>query len=147
MKINLNESKEIREGEVEITINCNKVNEEVERLVSVIELHNHTISGKNNGKTYLLKPQEILYFDTVDEKVFIYTNKQIYETGLRLYEIEQKYENTSIIRVSKSAVLNLLKVEQVSPMLNGKIKAVLENGETIIISRQYVPEFKKKLGI
>jgi DNA-binding LytR/AlgR family response regulator len=145
LKINIEESKGARE--LEVTIKCDTVNVEVERLISVIELHNHTITGKAKGKTVLLKPQEILYFDTVDEKVFIYTNNMVYETGLRLYEIEEKFESTSIVRVSKSAILNLMKVDQVAPMLNGRIKATLQNGETIIISRQYVSIFKKKLGI
>ncbi len=145
LKINIEKSRDI--SEPEITIKCQDVNDEIERLVSVIQFHSHTIAGKSNGKTYFLKLEDILYFDTVDEKVFIYTKDGIYETGLRLYEIEEKFADTSVIRVNKSAILNLLKVDQITPMLNGRIKASLHNGEAIIISRQYIHNFKRKLGI
>jgi DNA-binding LytR/AlgR family response regulator len=145
LKINIIKSKDI--SETEITIKCAEVNGEIERLISGIQLHNHTIAGKSEGKTSFLKLEDIHYIDTVDEKVFIYTSDSVYETGLRLYEIEEKYADTSIIRISKSAILNLMKVEQVTPMLNGRIKASLQNGESIIISRQYIRSFKSKLGI
>lgn len=145
MKINVIQSKDV--SETEITIKCAKVNEEIERLISHIQLHSHTITGKSEGKIYFLKPEDILYFESVDEKVFVYTYDKYFETNLRLYEIEEKYASTSIIRVSKSVILNLMKVEQVTPILNGRLKASLQNGESIIISRQYIRNFKSKLGI
>ncbi|QHQ61421.1 LytTR family transcriptional regulator [Anaerocolumna sedimenticola] len=145
MRIKIEQSKEI--NETEITIKCQNQTEEVDRIVSAIQLLNHTITGKAEGKTYFIKLEDILYFDTVDERVFIYTKDRVYETGLRLYEIEEKFMDTSVIRVSKSAILNLMKVEQVTPLLNGRIKAILQNGESIIISRQYIHIFKRKLGI
>ena len=133
-------------SEVEITIKCNGIDESLEKLISSIRLYNSTISGKKEGKVYFLKQKDVLYFDTVDEKVFIYTGDSIYETNLKLYEIEERFVGTSIIRVSKSTVLNLLKIDYVAPLINGRIGAVLQNGEKVIISRQYVQVFKSKLG-
>lgn len=144
MKINIEQSDAY--NEVEITIKCNKIDEKLEKLLSSIRLYNSTISGKKDDKIYFLKLEEVLYFDTVDERVFIYTINNIYETNLKLYEIEERFSGSSIIRVSKSTVLNLLKVDYVSPLSNGRIEAMLQNGERIIISRQYVPIFKNKLG-
>jgi len=144
LKINIEQSDVY--NEVEITIKCNKIDENLEKLLSSIRIYNSTISGKKEDKIYFLKPEEVLYFDTVDEKVFIYTIDSIYETNLKLYEIEERFSGTSIIRVSKSTVLNLLKIDYVSPLSNGRIEAMLQNGEKVIISRQYVPVFKNKLG-
>lgn len=144
LKINIEQSSIY--SEVEITIKCNSIDERLEKLISNIRLYSSTISGKKDGKIYFLKPEDVLYFDTVDEKVFIYTVDNVYETSLKLYEIEEQFSHTSIIRVSRSTILNLMKIEYVSPLLNGRIEAVLQNGEKVIISRQYVPAFKSKLG-
>ena len=145
MKINIEQSNVY--SEVEITIKCSRIDERLENLISSLRLYNAMISGKKGDKIYLLKPEDVLYFDTVDEKVFIYTADHVYETNLKLYEIEERFVGTSIIRVSKSIVLNLIKIECVSPLLNGRIEAVLQNGEKVIISRQYVPALKSKLGL
>ncbi len=144
MKINIDQSTAYEE--VEISIKCRTIDENLEKLISSLRLFNATISGKKNEKIYIIKLEDILYFDTVDEKVFIYTEEGVYETVLRLYEIEDRFAETSMLRVSKSAVLNINKIDYVSPLLNGRIEAVLLNGEKIIISRQYVPIFKRKLG-
>jgi len=144
LKINIDQSTAYEE--VEISIKCRTIDENLEKLISSLRLFNATISGKKNEKIYIIKLEDILYFDTVDEKVFIYTEEGVYETVLRLYEIEDRFAETSMLRVSKSAVLNINKIDYVSPLLNGRIEAVLLNGEKIIISRQYVPIFKRKLG-
>lgn len=144
LKINIEQSNDY--SEVEITIKCNNIDENLEKLISRIRLYSSTISGKKGNKVYFLKLEDVLYFDTVDEKVFIYTSDSVYETNMKLYEIEERFAATSVIRVSKSIVLNLIKIDYVSPLLNGRIEAVLQNGEKVIISRQYVPAFKSKLG-
>jgi DNA-binding LytR/AlgR family response regulator len=38
-------------------------------------------------------------------------------------------------------------VRALNPILNGKIEVELENGEKQIISRQYAPLLKEKLGL
>lgn len=146
MKITVEESGK-NNGEVEVLIKCGRRNEKIEKLISAIQLNSQTIIGKSEGKTYFIPLEEILYIDTVDEKVFLYTNEKVYETDLRLYEIEVITGDTPVMRVNKSTILNLMKVDHVEPMLNGKIKAILFNRETIIISRLYVHSFKRKLGI
>ena len=145
LKINIEQS--IAYNEVEVTIKCNGIDESLEKLISSIRLYDSAISGKKGDKVYFLKLEDVLYFDTVDEKVFIYTSDNVYETNLRLYEIEERFVGTSIFRVNKSIILNLIKINYVSPLLNGRIKAVLQNGEKVIISRQYVSKFKNKLGL
>jgi Response regulator of the LytR/AlgR family len=132
--------------EVEIRIKCRIIDESLEKLISELRLFNSTISGKKDGRMYIIKLEDVLYFDTVDEKFFIYTAEGVYETSLRLYEIEERFAETSMMRISKSVILNINKINYVSPLLNGRIEAVLQNGEKIVISRQYVSAFKRKLG-
>ena len=42
-------------------------------------------------------------------------------------------------------LLNLLKVKSIKPALSGRYTALLKNGEEIVISRKYVPDFKDTL--
>lgn len=145
LKISIEQSS--AHNEVEITIKCNRIDESLEKIISTLRLYGSAVSGKKGDRVYFLKPEDVLYFDTVDEKVFIYTADDVYETNLKLYELEERFIDTGIIRVNKSTILNLMKINYVSTLLNGRIQAVLENGEKMIISRQYVPLFKKKLGL
>lgn len=80
-------------------------------------------------------------------RVYAYTESQVYEVHKKLYEIEQDYADTDLIRISKSAVVNVSRITYIRPMLNGKFEATLKNNEKIMISRQYVPALKKKLEL
>lgn len=77
----------------------------------------------------------------------MYLEKEVYETKLRLYELEDTFQGTDFFRASKSCILNLAKVKGLSPAFNGRFEALMRNGEKIIISRQYVPVLKQKLGL
>ncbi len=44
-------------------------------------------------------------------------------------------------------ILDLSKVKRFAPSIGGRFEAVLTNGEKVIISRQYVPDVKKRLGL
>ncbi len=44
-------------------------------------------------------------------------------------------------------IVNIRKIKSVKAELNGRMIAELLNGEQIIISRAYVKELKRKLGI
>ena len=91
--------------------------------------------------------KDIIYFDTTDRKTFIYTIDKVYETNLKLYQLEDILKNTSFIRSSKSMILNINKISSLSHTFSGRMIATLVNDEKAEISRNYVQLLKEKLGI
>ena len=77
----------------------------------------------------------------------MYTEKTVYRCKEKLYELEELLENSSFVRISKSCILNIDYLESVKAVFNGKLEALLSNGEKVIINRHYVSAFKKKFGL
>ncbi len=139
---------DIKDGEEEsITIRCNNIDDHILQMIYGIKMNKNKAIGMYEGQIYMIDPTDIYYFEAVDNKVFIYCDKKVYESKLKLYEIERDYENTDFFRASKSIILNLSKIRNLSPAFNGRFEALLKNKEKVIISRQFVPELKKKLGL
>lgn len=126
-----------------VIIECYDVTEEVERIRLFCEGAGKSLSGRIDGRTYSVNIGDIFYFESVDERVFAYCESKVYEVKGRLYEIEHELSENFFLRCSKSTVINLMKIESVSPALNGRFAAHMKNGEKIIISRQFVPALKK----
>lgn len=84
---------------------------------------------------------------TIDGRTFFYTNDAVLETRLKLYEMEERLSDCDFLRISKNCVVNFRRIGALSPDLNGRMLATLENGERIVISRQYAPQVKRKIGI
>ena len=104
-----------------------------------------SIIGYDDEKIHQLSQQNIYYFESVDNIVFAYCKSQVFKCREKLYELENNLQNTHFLRVSKSVILNLQKIEYLTPAYNGRFEASLQNGEKIIISRQYTPMLKEKL--
>lgn len=133
--------------EEEILIRCREVDESILQLVNGLKIKKEKLAVRNGDKILQIEPGGIYYFEAVDNKVFLYMQNSVYETKLKLYEIERRFSGTDFFRVSKSVILNLAKVENFYPGFNGRFEALMKNGERVVISRQYVPLLKRKLGI
>lgn len=102
---------------------------------------------REGGGICLVELTEIYYFESVDDKVFAYAENDVAEVKWKLYELEERLAGGDFIRIAKSIILNLSKVKRFAPYMGGRFEALLENGEKVLISRQYVPELKKVLGL
>ncbi|HKM21764.1 MAG TPA: LytTR family DNA-binding domain-containing protein [Lachnospiraceae bacterium] len=131
--------------EDEVVIRCNRMSDDILQLISYIKSNKNVIVGYENDHIHRLEPADVYYFEAVDNKVFLYCKKEVYESKQKLYELENELISHNFFRISKSVVVNLSKIKYISPAFNGRFEATMLNGEKVIISRQYVPEFKKKL--
>lgn len=132
--------------EEEIIVRCTDLDERALKLIQVLRTEDK-LTGYIDDKIVKLSLEGIYYFEAVDNKVFAYTAKETYEVHKKLYEIEQAFEHTDFLRISKSVIVNIAKIAYVKPIFNGRFEAKLKNDEKVIVSRQYVSDLKKKLGI
>jgi len=133
--------------EDQIIIRCRELNEATLKFIADLKMGQKKLVGIKDGNIAMIEPQDVYYFEAIDNKVFIYCKSNVYETKLKLYEIEEDYKDTDYFRASKSVILNVSKIKSISPAFSGRFEALLYNDEKIVISRQYVPELKKKLGL
>ena len=138
--------KEIQNDETEyIEIGCHKRDSKVEEIIRFVRLHQGSIEAVREDKLYQIPLSEIYYIEAVDDRTFIYLAKNCYESRKRLYEFEELLSDRSFARISKSVVVNLMKISSIKPALNGRFLCQLKNNENVIISRKYVPEIKERL--
>ena len=129
-----------------------KLTDEIRNAAELLENHCHSIpvirtqEERNTGESYMLGTNLIYYTESIDKRTYVYTKEECYETKYRLYELEEIL-NANFLRVSKSLVVNIRKVKSVRSELNGRMIAELLNGEKIVISRSYVKDLKRKLGV
>ncbi|GFI41722.1 LytTR family DNA-binding domain-containing protein [Thomasclavelia cocleata] len=135
-----------KDNQFEIVIRCNKIDDEVRKIISLFE-DKQFIIGKLDNRSYQIKIDNIYYFEVNEDRSFIYCKDKVYETNLRLYELEKQLDEQLFVRISKSIILNLNKLDSIRTLLNGRYEAVLINDERLIITRHYVSSFKEKFGM
>ena len=128
-----------------LEIRCHEISDEVREIVAFVKSRQGQLTGTADDRMYEIAVSDIFYIESVDNKTFIYCKNREYETKQKLYELEEILREKHFLRVSKSVLLNLMKVSSIKPALNSRFTAVLFSGEQVIISRKYVPELKKAL--
>ena len=129
-----------------IRIGCHKVDGNIKEIVRFIESRQGSIDGKDGDSQVSIPVADIFYAESVDNRTFIYLESACYESGLRLYELEDALAGNRFVRISKSVIVNLMKAESIRPALNGRYMCRLMNGEDVIISRKYVAGVREKIS-
>ena len=73
--------------------------------------------------------------------------EEVYESKFKLYELEQFLDAKTFFRANKAVIVNLNKIQSLSPAFGGRFEALLKNGYKVIISRNYVPKLKELLEL
>ena len=134
-----------RERKEQVLIRCHAVTEEVREIAAFVKSRQGSLTGTKDSRQYEIAVSDIYYFESVDGKTFLYTKDQVYETSYRIYELESMLRPKNFLRVSKSMLLNLMKIRSIQSALNGRFAAVLLSGEEVIISRSDVKGIKAAL--
>lgn len=124
-----------------------EVTDTLQNVLAILKEEKRFLVGEENGAHYKIPFSDVLYIEVVDKKSFIYTKDLVCQSTEKLYQLEEKLLPHRFIRVGKSMLLNIEAIKAVSPTLSGRFEAVLINEERVAVSRKYVPDLKKGLGM
>ena len=94
-------------SEPEIDIRYSKLSKQLNRIIHYIKQQENVIEGFIQSNMYQIPLNDILYFEIVDRKTFIYTRTEIYECKKNLLTLEHELAETNIVRISKNVLLNI----------------------------------------
>lgn len=136
-----------RQDGVKVIIECAEKNRDIEQLKQYIEKYDVRMKGYKDGTMTLVDIRDVYYFETVDERTFLYTADDCLEIRYRMYELEELFAEKDFVRTSKSQIIHIRKMKSLTPQINRTIMVEMDNGEFLYISRKYVKDFKQKLGL
>ena len=101
----------------------------------------------SDERAEILSPDDIYRIYSENQKVLAVTDKGVYRLRMRLYQLEERLTGRKFVRISNSEIINLDKTANFDLSFAGTIQVKMKNGETTFVSRRYVSEIKKRLGI
>ena len=133
--------------ETEIVVKCSALTPETERIIAALRIMDSQITVIKDDESFILDISKIAYIESVDRKTFVYTDSDCYETKLKLYEMEERLYGSGFQRISKSCLVRLRFIRSIKAEFERRLRLTLENGEQMIVSRQYADELKRRLGV
>lgn len=136
--------------EIEVIICANKENEKTEQLAKYIEnfeKNKKFLFCKTDKGIEFINQQEIECIEIIGKNIKIITENKCYETNGRLYQIIENLDATFFLQISKSAVININKLIRLENYFSGSMLAYLKSGYKVAVTRSFLPNLKKHLGI
>ena len=142
MKIDI---QKITEGEESVVIRYKDPNPAVDRIIGILEGGDGKLWGRTDSGSVSIDLKDILYLETVDDKLFVYTTKVVAKIEGSLVSFMNDVKDEMFFRCSKSMIINVGKVRALKSLSSNRIDATMEGGEHIMISRRYAVEFRRLL--
>lgn len=127
---------------------CNyEMNQQVTELMDDLNrmFGGQLIGIDEKGNKCILSKGKISRFYTEGTKVYARNENEVYAIPQKLYELEQQLENCGFLRISKSEIINIRKIERVDMNMAGTIKVIMRDGTQTFTSRRNVTRLKDAL--
>ncbi len=145
MKVSIDISAEYKEPFA--VIHTDKVTPEIQRVIDVLGTSETPVTAfQNEEDIVVLQPKDIYMIRVEDGDTMIYGAKQQYRSRKRLYELAEQL-GKQFMQISKTTLVNLSYMDSIEPGFSGTLLLKLKNGSKDYVSRKYLPEFKKYLGL
>ena len=145
MKVNIVIEPDLEEDYTEIHVR--EITDEITRLSEFIQNKEQVITGTDEyERIVVIDEADIVSLHAEKKWCRIYTDTANYSCRKRLYEVENMLSK-DYMRISKSIIVNLRKIESVEAVFNGMLLLRMKNGSKEYVSRTYLPKMKEYLGI
>ncbi|AMW32560.1 two component transcriptional regulator, LytTR family [Fervidobacterium changbaicum] len=101
---------------------------------------------KHGDEILLIEIKEIIYLEAENRTVRIITKDGRFECSTPLHTLMNKLPATDFIQVHKSYVISIKHISKIKKWFQGSYIIVLDNGDEVNLSRNYKPEFFRRIG-
>jgi two-component system LytT family response regulator len=101
---------------------------------------------KTDGRVLLLKVDDIDWIEAADNYVNLHAGKESHMMRETLSSLEGKLPPARFMRVSRFAIVNLERIQELQPMFHGEYVVVLKTGTKITLTRSYRDKLDQLMG-
>lgn len=145
MKVKIQVDPAITDEYVEFHVR--NITDDVSRFAEIIEKSDSILTGTDQyDRIVIINSDEIVALHAEKKWCRIFTDTADFSCRKRLYELEDLL-GPDFMRISKSNVVNIRKINSVEAVFNGMMLLHMKNGSKEYVSRIYLPDLKAFLGI
>lgn len=137
------EKRQVEGQPLTVIIEYPEWNDSVESLVRKIGRMDISFVGKTEEGSVSIGISDVYYIENVERKLFIYTEGDIYRFDGSMSDIESRIEDTALVRISRTCIMNTDHLKEIRQIRNSHLEAVMDNDEKLIVSRKYLPDIKR----
>ncbi len=136
---------------IEVLVRSGKYDQAVQDVLDYLARFNQekteVLPVKTAMRTELLRVSDLILVDVDGTSLILETTNGRLITTDRLYKFRARLNNPDFVQVSKHAVLNINHLKALESSFSGNMLALLTNDIKTDVSRRYLSDLEKALGL
>ena len=109
-------------------------------------VHLERLVIKMNGHVYFVKTEEIDWLEAEGNYVRLHAGRESYLLRDTISALESQLDPRKFVRVHRSAIVNIDRIEELQPWFHGEYRILLGEGVQLTLSRSYRERLHEVLG-
>ena len=150
MKINFNQDDKIPKDEIDVTVKASNFTNEVQELMKRLDELNSKFSViplSVDDRVVMVQIDQIIAIEVFENELTIYTHEKIYRLRGQLKKMTERINDGNFVQISKNTVINLNHLDSLETAFSGNMTAFLTDDLKFSVSRKYLTELKRQLGM
>jgi two-component system LytT family response regulator len=101
---------------------------------------------KTQGRVLLVKVGDIDWVEAADNYVTLHVGKDVHMMRETMTSLEDRLPSDKFMRISRSTIVNVERIQELQPMFHGEYIVVLKNGARLTLSRSYRDKLDQLMG-
>ena len=136
---------------IEVLVRSGKYDQAVQDVLDYLARFNQekteVLPVKTAMRTELLRVSDLILVDVDGTSLILETTTGRLITTDRLYKFRERLANPDFVQISKHAVLNINHLKALESSFSGNMLALLTNDIKTDVSRRYLSDLEKALGL
>jgi two-component system LytT family response regulator len=124
------------------------------RILALLEELNTRDRGRGRDRLVVRTPERAFFLraDTIDwieaagKFVHLHVARSVHALRESMAELEQQLDPTRFVRISRSVIVNLDRIQEIQPWFQGDYVLILTDGTRLTSTRGYRDTMRKLLG-
>jgi two-component system, LytTR family, response regulator len=109
--------------------------------------YHQRLAVKSDGRVILLNVTDVEWLESAGNYICLHVGKQTHIIRETLNQLEEHLDPKHFVRIHRSAIVNMDRVQELRPYFHGDYKIILHNGVELSLSRKYRDELTRRMGI
>ncbi|MEO5288810.1 LytTR family DNA-binding domain-containing protein [Limosilactobacillus allomucosae] len=150
MQIHFQSDPSLGPDDLNITVSAVTKNNRVVNLLNYLDKYNQKSSVfipiKTEDRILTIKQAELIKVEVTKNTLTFYTKSDEIQANGRLYQVLERL-NENFVQVSKHGIINLNHLVSLEAGFTGNMVAKLNFKQRADVSRKYLPEIERRLGL
>jgi two-component system LytT family response regulator len=103
------------------------------------------IAVRNNGRVVLVKLEDIDWMEAADNYVRLHSGGAIHVVRQTMNELESQLDTAKFLRVHRSAIVNLDRIQELQPWFRGEYRVILSDGTELTLTKNHREKLEAQL--